>query len=644
MELFQNSAAPTLQLISPDGGNANDIVNSNPYARLVDSITRNPADCTKLVNAMTPIGGGSGSSQVRFRRLFKVLLDPAYEHFGQAAHFPEYDRNFPIPALYNAAAGIWQPARLMKGDSAQWEVAARLDGGADGYEYHLVNLASLTTYNAKFPHEGEFRSQFSDSTFSYTTDATDITSQEQTERALYVAAKAHLQWYGMPQQTVTVTTVGSGRPPRAGDQVTLGYRRIGMDEQGPFSEMDENGTYTIVAVQRAYDTSGVATDTWTLTNNGKQPPDAASRGIDGTRKLIEAVRSVPTTVAAPYQIASGIWDIDAIHPLTNYWEIPDQSFRVQQAKIRINLFPSRANVRVTDAPPLAVTVPIPSLNVYQFALPLHSHTSPIPTHAHGGIHGTLGTSGTTDISHGQGTSVPASKSGTSDNANNVAGVDTHGHYTPVFGGLTNPNADQDLWFKGDSQVLAMKAGGNYRGPATGSQTLNSNHAHADTIGVGGGGTVNNLGTTNKGLGSGATPIGFDTSPYGTNTAVLADNGGAVVGVTTQATTSGTTATHSHNLLPGIFETNLPMRVGLYIDSGDGNLVDRSPELGGPWTATMTASVDISQYLVATKAGQVVRFQVVALTDANNPTGLGRAEVSGVGVLEMSSASSTFFAA
>jgi hypothetical protein len=39
----------------------------------------------------------------------------------------------------------------------------------------------------------------------------------------------------------------------------------------------------------------------------------------------------------------------------------------------------------------------------------------------------------------------------------------------------------------------------------------------------------------------------------------------------------------------------------------------------------------------------VRFQVVALTGAGNPTGLGRAELTGVGVLEMSSATATFFA-
>jgi hypothetical protein len=206
---------------------------------------------------------------------------------------------------------------------------ARLDGGADGYEYHVVNAASLAAYNAQFPHEGEFRSQFSDSTFAYSADATDITSQEQTERALYVAAKAQLAWYGMPQRTVTVTTVGVGRPPRAGSRVTLGYRRIGTDERGAFAALDEGGTYTIVAVQRAYDDQGAAIDTWTLTNNGRQPPDAAGAQTDATRALVEAIRSVPTTVAAPYPIESGAWDIDAIHSLTHHWEIPGEAFRVR---------------------------------------------------------------------------------------------------------------------------------------------------------------------------------------------------------------------------------------------------------------------------------------------------------------------------
>jgi hypothetical protein len=447
----------------------------------------------------------------------------------------------------------------------------------------------------------------------------------------------------MPQRTVTVTTVGAGRPPRAGDRVTLGYRRIGVDEQGAFAALDEGGTYTIVAVQRAYDDQGAAIDTWTLTNNGKQPPDAAGAQADATRALVEAIRSVPTTVAAPYPIESGAWDIDAIHPLTHHWEIPGAAFRVQSARVRILLFPARHTVSATDAPPLAVTVPIPALAVNGFALPAHTHTSPIPTHAHGGIHATLGTSGTTDISHAQGTSVPASKSGTSNNGAALPADGLHGHNLPVFGGtgLDPTGGQQSVWLK-DGRFLAVAAGAQAQIP-TGSQTLGSTHGHADSIGVGGGGTVNNLGPTGKGLGGGATPIGFDTSGFGVNTLVFADNGGSFVGVTTQATTSGTTATHSHTLLPGIFETSLPMRVGLYIDGGDGILVDRSPELGGPWTATLPASVDISRFLGATRAGQTVRFQVVALTGAGNPTGLGRAELTGVGVLEMSSATATFFA-
>jgi hypothetical protein len=610
MELFQNTTAPTVQLISPDGGDASEIIASNANAYLIDAITRNPADCTKLVNAMAPVGGGSGSSQVRFRRLFKILYDPTYEHYGQAQYFPEYDGNFWIPALQSG--GKWVPARPMKSDAAQLEIAARLDGGADGYEYNIVHAQSLIYWNNKFPNDGEFRAQFSDTQFSYTTDATDITSQEQTERALYVAAKAELQWYGMPQQTITVTTVGTQRPPRAGTTVSFDYRRIGVDEQGQFQEFDENGTYTVVSVQRAYDTTGAATNTLTLTNNGKQPPDAASKGIDGTRKLIEAVRSVPTTVAAPYPIGNGIWDIDAIHPLTTYWEIPTQAFRVQSAKIRINLFPSRANVSVTDAPALNVTVPIPSLNVYQFALPPHAHTAFTPLHGHG----------YSDPAHGHGFNkgghshkiLPANPfidTGIPDGSNALK-FDT----TTISGQVVVTHVALHAFLN------AQGGGGHTHGEDPASDTYQTPPSVSGYPGA-------------SGLGTGT---------FSASTSTAADNGGQVVGVTTQATTEGVTATHSHNLLPGIFETSLPMRVGLLIDAGDGTLVDRSAELGGPWTATMSASVDISKYLVATKAGQTVRFQAFALTSAGNPTGLGRAETAGVGVLEMSSASATFFAA
>jgi hypothetical protein len=125
-------------------------------------------------------------------------------------------------------------------------------------------------------------------------------------------------------------------------------------------------------------------------------------------------------------------------------------------------------------------------------------------------------------------------------------------------------------------------------------------------------------------------------------ATASDNGGVFGGITTATSTTGTTITHSHLLEPGIFETSLPARVGLWIDNGGGALVDVSPSLGGPWTASMAQSVDITG-IVEQSAGKTVRFEVRPVIVAGNPTGLCEVELSGFGVVEMSQVGSEILA-
>jgi hypothetical protein len=670
IELGIFGASPLIEILTPDGGNAQDILANNANARLVQTITRHPADCTKLTNVMTPLGGGSGTSQVRFRRLFRILYDPTYEHYqsknprGINYYFPEYDSHFPIPALvdYSATPARLFPARPMKGNSTQWEFAVRLDGGADGYEYCIVNQASLDKWNAQYPGSGEFRSPFTDSSFTYVDS--NIFNQELSERALYVAAKAQLQWYGTPQQSVTVTTVGTRRPPRAGDRVKLNVQMIGFDPQGAFPEIDEEGAYYVVAVSRSY--GDVVTDTWTLTSNGKHPPDATSRSGDATRGMIEALRLIPTTTPAIYPLDTGRVKIDAAHPLTKNWEIPASTFRVQQAKILVTIFAVRHDLNQAHKdgehqhdvgiPQLTGTVTIKAVdettsNAQQF-LPQfqHGHTS-----ASMGNQGSQGIGvGANQWGHNHGSSVAATGGGTVGSAN-VPNLGSHFHHLTAGSGgdpIANkspPNTPGILYTTNTGVLQADRLGAVMSTSSdisfVASQT---NHSHGTSVPTTGGGAVSGNNLNNPALGTdgyaGLKPSVDNSGTGWTPRSYYPGETPFVTVPTTTTTTVGnlgaqTNGGHTHTLDPGIYETSFSyVRVLLEINAQDSlGWQDLGAGIGWDGTTSMTNSLDITRY-VEQASGKVVMFRLTGLSDATgaqNPTGLTEVEMSGFGVLELS---------
>jgi len=681
IELGLFGQGPAVQIISPDGGDVQQILANNPEARVAQTITRHPADCSKVVTTMTPLGGGSGINQVRFRRLFRILFDPTYDHYatknpvrpgdynsGVQYYFPEADMaNFPIHALWDTTTDpthpAWRPARLNKTDSQQFEYAVRLDGGADGFEYTMSSNAALQYWEQRTPHNAEFRAPFTDSSFTYVDS--DIYNQEMSERALYVAAKAQLGWYGLPQQSVTVTTVGQRRPVRAGEKVQIHYDRIGVDGLGYFTEVAEEGVYYVVSVVRQYGDQVI--DTWTLTNNAKHPPDATSTANDASRGMVEALRVIPTTTVAIYPLDTGRVKIDSQHPLTKHWEIPKTAFRVQQCKILVSIFPVRHDLNQAhsdgghqhdvDIPALTVSGSIADTDetaataVYYTASQLgHAHAST----TYGNQGGQNITAGASQWGHNHGSSVPATGGGNvanSGKAGNVDGqINSHQH-TMTFGSGGDPGTGAStgiLYYSGTSNpsyggAFLQGAGkGGTINTAYYNQSTNTDHGHGSSTVAGGGGNVSGTNLNNPALNtnnySGFKP-GVDSQGTGwpLHTVFPATAIASTRAASTTTNAAHQSGSHTHALDVGIFETNLQVavRVDMQIGGAPGVILTaQSDALGQNLTSSMQSSVDITPYLDSAP-GQMVTFNLWGVPAAGNPDGLTEVELSGFGVIEMS---------
>src|SRR5215471_2645605 len=667
IELGVFGAAPAMEIITPEGGDAQQILTDNPNARLAETITIHPADYSKLVNVMTPLGAGSGINQVRFRRLFKILYDITYDHCRykngmdptnvaalMAQYFPEYDPAYEIPGAPGGDQR-WHPTRPFKGNSWADEFAIRLDTGADGYEYCIRDVQSLHDWNQRLspppnPGQGEFRAPFTDASISYVDS--NINNQELSERALYVAAKAQLQWYSQPQRSVSVTTVGTRRPPRAGDKVLVNYGRTGLDALGSFPEIDERNEYYVVGVVREY--GDVVRDTWTLTSNGRHPPDATSSARDTTRGMIEAIRIVPTTSVAIYPFESGRVKIDATHPHTIYWEIPASAFRIQQAKFHLTTYPVRHDIQesTTDDGAHRHDVTIPALKVNVFPMINHVHEAPIPNHTHGGVHQAYSTTGETNIGHGQGRSVDAYGGGDVANSGraNQAQLDNqllnHQHTIGfISGGDPDSLNPKGIFFysgsanpsSGGAQIQSQGRGGtintNYW-----NASINSDHGHGSSVKAGGGGIVNDLPYTTRNLGSGATPVAWDTIPYWSpyNATDYTDTNFYFQGVTTPETVStimggqgtGEESDHHHAFVTGIFEEPFTPNVNITLNNGKG--------LTHLWSfpGWVLGSTEFTQY-VEDSVGVTITFELRGVgDDSNNKDGLCEVSLSGFAVVEL----------
>jgi hypothetical protein len=678
IELGLFGQGPAIEIITPDGGNAQDILTRNPDARLAQTVTRHPADWSKIVTTLTPLGGGTGAQQVRFRRLFRILYDPAYEHFAGndsrklSSYFPEWDVNYPIHALLDAQ-GVVRPARPMKGDSNQFEIAARFDGGADGYEYCMSDQAQLTAMNQKFPHCGEFRAPFTDSTFSYVDS--DIYNQEMTERALYISAKAQLQWYSRPAQTITVTTVGNRRPPRAGEKVHFDINRIGLDQRGAYAEVAEQGDYTIVSVVRQY--GDVVVDTWTVTSNGKHPPDPTSQDRNATRGMVEALRLIPTTQPAIYSIASGqvFIDASAAHMYVHAWELPSNITRVQQLHVSLQVWGWRRFFsQGANAPSINGVsdgshqhyVPLGPFTIPAWQLPYHIHNAPVPNHAHGtNIEGDHN-HGYINTTHNQGTGISVGGGGNIGDASapydhyHSFVVQGEGNKVDVQGGVSKSTSWNNFVFIDPGAPYGLAAqNGQVQAKTSSIQNYaqgNSNHSHGSSTTASG--SVTKDGYTdpnNGGQGHGMGNNGGFTWPtvaqaFPNNLTNGQDNSNqnqqtpwiSLSTTATQALTdanwpgaSGQGGQHLHSYTDALWDAGHQPQV--YLDfSPDGQAWYR---MGGPFDAGQQQPIDVLALLATTaapdiKGGTIPLFRIFAVQGSNNPLGLAIVSLSGYAIVEL----------
>lgn len=108
----------------------------------------------------------------------------------------------------------------------------------------------------------------------------------------------------------------------------------------------------------------------------------------------------------------------------------------------------------------------------------------------------------------------------------------------------------------------------------------------------------------------------------------------------QLHTIGPDGGHFHDLTWGIVDNNTSMRIQLWIDSGDGQYVDRSPALGGPWTSAFSVP-DISPYVQS--PGRKVRLRCQPQSLTGQLDGLGSVELFGTWTIELGGVSSVVYA-
>jgi hypothetical protein len=658
MEIGLFGAPPAMLLKTSDAESPSQVAARNPSIRLIEPQVDYQWTTSQIVTIGAAIGGGSGDTQTDLRDLYYYLhpnpnlpgfLGPPVKMPGQTASDPPYYQ--------------WFPEYLE--DTFPIEQRVSLSGN---FYYVVKNVAAIAQMKAKGHWSGEIWGDVSDSSIAYVDQSPDAQRQA-VQRALYVSVVTKLKSHAMIHFTATLQVEGRGRITQAGDLIDVRITRVGRAASvgggiTSFMAADFNAQPTVMQWTRKYREQDVTDEVKVSTLARLLGND--NTALTDTLRKVDAVRLIPDTKESDVYIGPIEQTINSIYPLDIPIDLPTTMTKMVAVSIRVTAKPARHNVSLTKGAKMdgahdhAVT--IPALTVQTFNLVRHGHESYTVTHDHGGINTSLGTSGNTDISHAQGTSVGAFKGGTGVTAN-VTGTSSHYHDWSVQNiGAAPSDGSRTLWL--DSSGRVGRAGFGAAISTTGGMTVTdaspTNHGHADGITVGGGGNVNNLPFTSKVLSGGSTPINFATSTiFRANTGTPTDNNAGTeqfIGVTTtitlvtHATDGGQlSGAHTHDLLPDVAETNLGSSFQIHVDSGDGVYVDRSPEMGGPWVSR-DALIKGNVNGVGTGAerffqapGKKVGIRLVAINSAGNPTGIQNVQVVALLTYEKSAIASTIFA-
>jgi hypothetical protein len=672
------------RLVNAEPGEDPTAINDSADTRTIESYGHK-REGSKLINIGTPLGGGTGDTQVDLRPLWKILYDPTDPNYGKygsapGSVFPEYDANYPLLAIWDAAAGVARPARpawrLTTADTIGFEIAATLDGR---YEYMIMDTTSLLATKAKNsdPQEtGEMWGDMTDATFSYV-DPSD-TGRITVARALYVASTAKLRRYSQVHHSYTVTAVGNGATARAGQTVRLQVRDVRLDEGGPFALEDVDRDLMVMKIVRTYQ-NGAASDEYTLSDLGRFAEDSndGKRVADGLRQM-EALRIVPTMQSNTGPLGPVYRDVDISHFARVPFIVPETILRFLRLQLGVEALPLRHTVIA------AGVIPGNPAGVTGYYSGTTGTVASGPVVDPGGGVNSGNVTSTTENGGTYSGGVVATP-GANGTTSNVVG-------SPIAGGFTG----LDVVAAGrGGRTSTLQNSTNSTAGGSGS-TGKTNLRHSHTISVSTGGADSPTGTTmhfipQSGRNSFLT-VGWPVAPTSQGTGgSLYTNDWVPAGVTNNAdpdhshswSDNGRDMTHdhyvsdyhdikhyhdmrhyhdmqhyhniahvhnidhvhyfphSHAMQAGIWDDTTTPTFYLYIDGAD-----VSPELGGPWSssfevADMLASATVRR-VMNTKGKHYI--DVYAGGSTGNPSGAGAVCIYGFWSYETGQVATTVFAA
>lgn len=388
-EIGQFGADSGITLCSADGADA-ETIGQNSRVRLIATVDRSPNGVSGLVNAVVPLGSGSGATQVSVERLWRIVNDPTYPNYGRygaqaGSLFPEYDHtNYPISDPANQPTGVTQwkfldangvdqgqaftvflnppdPDGSRRASAVDSHGAVRNDiqailwQGAFGtrrptrdgrFDYIVYDRASCLSPSAG--GWGQKWGTYSDPQFSYVD--TTAAHQEDSARGLYSGTIANLKRKSQPHHSFACTVANAiGRPPQGGDTVSVEYNRVTADaETGAVVEMAVAETLRVMRVVRSFREGQLPVDTYTLSNLGRFDEDDATTVADLGQKLAQVQIKQQYGILAFAVNDRG--NVDAGHPLETPVEIPKGLLRWHRCSLRVDFMAFAATFDTTSGP------------------------------------------------------------------------------------------------------------------------------------------------------------------------------------------------------------------------------------------------------------------------------------------------------
>lgn len=450
-----------------------------------------------IINVIVPTGAGAGWAQLTLQPLW----NPATAAHDSALGY-DYCRLNPFAGLNAAYALLYRRIRYD-------------GGGIDGYEYFLVDQPSVNVYRQRWL-------RYPRTDIGTVSQAT--LDQVAAAQNLYITAVAYLLGHATPNQVLAVSTIGRGS--------VTGLAASTVQVYYPFTEngtqtLNINGPYYVLGVERSVsDADGTMTDGWNVSSLGQYAQSNATV-LTGISQAIDNLRlgaTIYPSRLSTYQDSP----IDANNPVTVTVDVDPGVIAVVQAVFNVSLLPLISPVNGGTVVPHTHSTLIPAVGIdasvpYTYeggynpgAQAAYGHAESISANRSGGYGENISANRSGGVGKSGGVSKygGVSKSGgvNSNNANTPSvqySVDKHVHGLFIQGGGTPGTLDNGGYLythSGDKQIRAT----NYQqvvastnppdGDGGSRPGVNTDHGHADSIGVSDGIGVSDTIGVNDGLG------------------------------------------------------------------------------------------------------------------------------------------------